>query len=83
MAGVSFDTDTIELMRAVLEETVTKLPTHLRSVCSKVELAAFILKAAAGGEGDPRRLGSLALIGVMARHRPSPGKEEAAQNRIA
>jgi hypothetical protein len=69
-------------MRAVFEETATKLPRHLRSVSSKVELAEFILKAAAGGERDPHRLGSLALIGVMARHRPSQSQEEAGQNPI-
>jgi hypothetical protein len=82
MAGVSFDTETIALLRAVLAETATKLPKHLRSSTGKVELAELILKAAAGGERDPRRLSSVALIGVMARHRPSSSKEEAGQNRI-
>jgi hypothetical protein len=60
-AGVSFDAKTVELMRAVLEETAAKVPKHLRTPSVKVELAELILKFAAGGERDPSRLGIAAI----------------------
>jgi hypothetical protein len=81
--GASFDTATTELMRAVLDETAAKLPAHLRTSSVKVELAELILKATAEGERDPDRLGNVALIGVMARHRPSPSNKKAGQSRLA
>ena len=79
VTGVSFDTEIIQLMRLVLEETASALPTHLRISSIKIELAEFILKAAAGGERDPTCLRNAALIGVMARHRPSPSVEGVAE----
>ena len=82
-AGVSFDTETVELMRAVLEQTAAKLPKRLRTSSVKIELAEFILKVAADGERDPGRLGSVALIGVLARHRPSPSSTETGRSRTA
>ena len=68
VTGVSFDTETVQLMRLVLEETSAQLPTHLRTSSVKIELAELILKAAANGERDPIRLRSTALIAVMARY---------------
>ena len=73
--GVSFDTDTVQLMRLVLEETAAKLPRHLRTSSVKIELAELILKAAAQGERDPVRLRSAALIAVMARYQPPSSNE--------
>ena len=70
-APVSFDTKTVELMRAVLEETAAKVPKHLRTPSVKVELAELILKFAAGGERDPGRLGTFAFVHVMERHQAS------------
>jgi hypothetical protein len=67
--GVSFDTETIRLMRTVLDQAVARLPTHLRTSSVKIELAELILKFAAGGERDPSRLGTFALVHVMERHR--------------
>jgi hypothetical protein len=75
VTGVSFDTGTVQLMRLILEETAAKLPTHLRTSSIKIELAELILKAAAQGERDPTCLRNAALIGVMARHRPSPSAD--------
>jgi hypothetical protein len=82
-AGASFDTETVALMRAVLREAAAKLPKHLRTSSVKIELAELILQSAARGERDPGRMGTLALIGVMARHRPSPSNVETRQSRIA
>jgi hypothetical protein len=69
VTGVSFDTETVQLMRLVLEETAARLPTHLRTSSVKIELAELILKAAARGERDPVRLRSTALIAVMTRYK--------------
>jgi hypothetical protein len=67
--GVSFEPETIELMRTVLDAAVMKLPKHLRASDVKSELAELILKSAAAGERDPTRLCTAALMGVMTRHR--------------
>ena len=40
------------------------------------ELAELILKTAAHGERDPSCLRNVALIGLMARHRPTPNVAE-------
>jgi hypothetical protein len=69
-------TQTIELMRAVLEETAAKVPKHLRTASVKVELAELILKFAAGGERDPSRLGTFAFVHVMERHRAPYGMDD-------
>jgi hypothetical protein len=68
--GTSFEPETIELMRQVLDYAVAKLPKHLRTPGVKLELAQLILKAATGGERDPIRLRTGALIAVTTRHRP-------------
>jgi hypothetical protein len=67
-AGTSFEPETIELVRQVLEDTVAKLPIHLRTPRVKIELAQRILKAAAAGERDPIRLRAGALIAVTTHH---------------
>ena len=76
VTGVSFDTETVQLMRLVLEETAAALPMHLRTSSIKIELAELILKTAAHGERDPSCLRNVALIGLMARHRPTPNVAE-------
>jgi hypothetical protein len=68
--GTSFEPETIELMRQVLDYAVAKLPKHLHTPGVKLELAQLILKAATGGERDPIRLRTGALIAVTTRHRP-------------
>ena len=74
---------TIQLMRLMLEEAAAKLPTHLRTSSIKIELAELILKAAAHGERDLACLLNAALIGVMARHRPTPNVVEGiAEDRV-
>jgi hypothetical protein len=55
VAGASFEPETIELMRLVLEDAAAKLPRHSRTSGVKSELAELILKSAAGGERDPIR----------------------------
>jgi hypothetical protein len=70
VAGASFEPETIELLRLVLDNAAAMLPTHLRTSSVKIELAELILKAAARGERDPVRLRSAALIAVMARYQP-------------
>jgi hypothetical protein len=54
--GVSFDTETIRLMRMVLEQAFAGVPKHLRTSSVKIALAELILKSAAHGERDPTRL---------------------------
>ena len=75
VAGASFEPETIKLMRLVLDNAAAMLPTHLRTLSVKIELAELILKAAAQGERDPVRLRSAALIVVMARYQPPSSNE--------
>jgi hypothetical protein len=81
--GTSFDIETVQSLRIILEQAAAHLPKHLRTSSIKIELAEFILKAAARGERDPTSLRNAALIGVMARHRPSSNVEGIAGGPIA
>jgi hypothetical protein len=68
MPVVSYGQST-ELMSTVLEDTVIKLPNELQTTRVRIELAKLILKFAAGGERDPSRLSTFALVHVMERYR--------------
>ena len=72
---VTFEPETIELIRTVLDETVSKLPNELRTTIVKTKMAELILRFAAGGERDPSRLGTFALVHVTERHRASLRKK--------
>jgi hypothetical protein len=52
VAGASFEPETIELMRRVLESAAAMLPMKLRTSSVKIELAELILNSAAAGERD-------------------------------
>jgi hypothetical protein len=81
--GATFEPETIELMRTVLEEATAKLPARLRTSSVKLELAELILRAAARGERDARCLRDDALGRVMARHRAASGAGAVALSRSA
>jgi hypothetical protein len=79
--GATFEPETIELMRVVLEDAMAKLPTRMRTSSVKVELAELILKSAARGERDADRLRDDAVNRVMAHHGTAPS-EVIAHSRI-
>jgi hypothetical protein len=63
--SVSFDPETIELLRIALEAVWQSLPPDQQARTSKTLLAQRILRSAARGERDPIRLRACALIGVV------------------
>jgi hypothetical protein len=62
--GAPYDPETITLLRKVLVEAESALPTQRRSSEARVKLATAILKAAAEGERDPFRLRAAGLIAI-------------------
>jgi hypothetical protein len=80
-SGATFEPETIELMRTVLEEATAKLPARLRTSSVKLELAELILRAAARGERDARCLRDDALRRVMANHSAASAAEAIAHSR--
>jgi hypothetical protein len=60
-----FDPDTIQLLRAVLDEAWNALPASRQQTVLKTELAERILAAASLGERDPDRLRAVALMRPM------------------
>jgi hypothetical protein len=60
-----YATETIELLRAVLEEAWDALSPHLRDRISKSHMAQCVLKHAASGERHPGRLRSQAIADVV------------------
>jgi hypothetical protein len=58
---LSFDPETLTLMRRALEEAAEMLPRSQRTPEHKVILASRILELASRGETDPARLRSGAL----------------------
>jgi hypothetical protein len=58
---ISFDRETVALLRSALEGAWASLPLSRRAVMSQSILAERILRAAAQGERDPARLHALAL----------------------
>ncbi|HET7848768.1 MAG TPA: hypothetical protein VFL51_06880 [Pseudolabrys sp.] len=63
--GASFDPDTIELLRKVLDDAWASLSPVQQARLSKAEMAQRILRLAASGERDRIRLRARALIGVV------------------
>ena len=53
---MSFDPETLALLRVVFEETCSLLPIHKRTHEMRSHLAVRILKCAAQGERNPTRL---------------------------
>ena len=60
--GAHFDPETIEMMKAVLDDVWAALSPSQQRVLPKAHLAERILAAAANGERDPVRLLARALI---------------------
>jgi site-specific recombinase XerC len=63
--GISFDPETISMLRGVLDEAWSSLPPKEQAELSKTLLAERILKMAAKGERDPIRLRTRALTNVV------------------
>ena len=61
MAIAYYDSETIAVMRAVLEDSWASLRPDQQRVYLKTDLAQRILAAAANGERDPIRLREAAL----------------------
>jgi hypothetical protein len=56
-----FDPDTVALLRTTLDHAWADLPSDPQAVISRSILAERILRAAARGERDPKRLRARAL----------------------
>ena len=63
--GGTFDPETIELMRSVLDAAWASLLPEQQVSVSRTLLAERILRAAARGERDPARLRAYALFSVV------------------
>jgi hypothetical protein len=75
--GVVFDPETIDLLRACLDDAWAQLSPVERSNTDKSTLATRILHAAAAGERDPVRLRTCALLHIV----PSPRTDESTAER--
>lgn len=60
-ASVSFDPETVTLLRGALDDAWACLPAQLQATMQKTALAERILKSAAQGERDRKRLRDAAL----------------------
>jgi hypothetical protein len=73
IAGHAFDTETINLLRSVLDRVWSELPEWQRNGIPRSLIAERLLRAAAGGERDPDVLRSCALGEARsATERPRP-----------
>jgi hypothetical protein len=61
LTNIAFDSETVSLLGAVLEQAIGALPPDRRSQEQKTLLASKILSAASAGERDPVRLQAAAL----------------------
>jgi hypothetical protein len=64
--GGSYDPETIEVLRAALDDSWASLSPEKQAQTTKTALATRILKLAAKGERDPVRLRTAALTGALA-----------------
>jgi hypothetical protein len=64
-AGVSFDPETVVVLRTVLDEAWRTLLTDQQARITKSDLAVCVLKLAAQGESDPIRLRRRAVESVV------------------
>jgi hypothetical protein len=60
--GASFDPETVEILKTVLEDAWASLVPAQQALTTKSDMAARILEAAADGELDPAKLRTTALI---------------------
>ncbi len=60
-ASMSFDPETVTLLRKALDDAWTCLPPEQQATMQKTALAERILKSAAQGERDRQRLRDVAL----------------------
>ena len=60
-ANASFPPETIEIMKAAMDDAVATLP-HPVSSASVQSIAETILRTAQQGETDPKTLGRMALL---------------------
>ena len=61
----TFDPETIELMKSVLDAAWASLPAEQQANISQTALAERILRAAGQGERDPARLRAHALVSIV------------------
>jgi hypothetical protein len=61
----SFDPDTLRVLQRVFDEAAAALPSDEQTPERKAILAARILSLASGGETDPVRLRTAALLNVV------------------
>ena len=73
----SYDPETIELMRTVLDEAWGLLEPKQRAFTNKTEIAVRILRLAAQGVRDPVRLRTYALTSVVRSDKGSLGTQVA------
>jgi hypothetical protein len=79
--GAVFDPETIELLRASLDDAWSKLTPRQQAASSKSALAARILEAAAEGERDPAMLQLRASLAVGASAQPEAPMATGADNK--
>jgi hypothetical protein len=77
IAGHAYDPETIDLLRAVLEETWAKLSPQQQDEFPRSRIAERLLNAAADGERDPDALRLRALEGLAAEAPRKPGSRPA------
>ena len=73
IAGHAYDPETIDLLRAILDETWAKLSPLQQIEFPRSQIAERLLKAAADGERDPDLLRLRALEGVPSEAPPAAG----------
>jgi hypothetical protein len=53
---VSYDAETVVMLRAVLDDTLASAEFTRQTQCSAVDVAQYILHVAGKGERDPQRM---------------------------
>jgi hypothetical protein len=66
MASAGYDSETVTLLRDILEDSWERLTSEQRAQTQKSEVALRILQLARQGERDPMRLRAGAVTGVIA-----------------
>jgi hypothetical protein len=84
IGGHAYDPETIDLLRAVLDEIWDTLTPEQQGSIPRSQIADRLLKAAAAGERDPDALRASALEGIASteppmRKRRAPNGHGAAQ----
>ena len=65
-APISFDPETVTLLREILDDAWTSLPPEQQATMQKTALAERMLKSVAQGERDPEHLRDAALKDLAA-----------------